>query len=46
MHFWAGFDWWSVRLDEWLFVLLVGAIAFLAGLVPALKAYRTPVART
>jgi putative ABC transport system permease protein len=42
--FGQGFDWWSVRLDEWLFVLLVGAIAFLAGLVPALKAYRTPVA--
>lgn len=43
-HFGQGFDWMSVRSDEWLYVLLVGVIAFFAGLVPALKAYRTPVA--
>jgi putative ABC transport system permease protein len=43
-QFGQGFDWISVRADEWLFVLLVGVIAFFAGLVPALKAYRTPVA--
>ena len=42
--FGQGFNWWSIRIDEWLFVLLVAVIAFLAGLVPALKAYRTPVA--
>jgi putative ABC transport system permease protein len=42
--FGQGFDWISVRSDEWLFVLLVAVIAFFAGLVPALKAYRTPVA--
>ena len=42
--FGQGFNWLTVRPDEWLYVLLVGVIAFFAGLVPALKAYRTPVA--
>lgn len=39
-----GFDWAAVGADEvqyWAFVVL---LAVLAGLVPALKAYRTPVA--
>ena len=39
-----GFDWISVRIDEWVYIAIVVGIALLAGLVPALKAYRTPVA--
>jgi putative ABC transport system permease protein len=42
--FGQGFNWITIRPDEWLYVLLVGVIAFFAGLVPALKAYGTPVA--
>jgi putative ABC transport system permease protein len=39
-----GFNWITVRWDEWGYLVVVVAIAFLAGLVPALKAYQTPVA--
>jgi putative ABC transport system permease protein len=39
-----GFNWMAVRRDELLYLLGVVALAILAGLVPALKAYRTPVA--
>ena len=39
-----GFNWVTVRWDEWMYVLIVLVIALLAGLVPALKAYQTPVA--
>ncbi len=39
-----GINWWTVGAEEWLYLLLVIIIAILAGLVPALKAYRTPVA--
>lgn len=42
--FGQGFNWITIRPDEWLYVLLVAVIAFFAGLVPALKAYGTPVA--
>lgn len=39
-----GFDWVAVGRDEVVYLGLVVVIAVLAGLVPALKAYRTPVA--
>jgi putative ABC transport system permease protein len=39
-----GFNWWVVGVAELLYLALVVAIALAAGLVPALKAYRTPVA--
>ena len=39
-----GFNWVGVRADEWLYLVIVTAIALVAGLVPALKAYKTPVA--
>jgi len=39
-----GFNWYTPRLTEWLYLLIVTVISLLAGLVPALKAYRTPVA--
>lgn len=42
--FGQGFNWIRVGPNEGLYVLLVAVIAFFAGLVPALKAYRTPVA--
>jgi len=39
-----GINW--IRSDqfEWLYLVAVIVIALVAGLVPALKAYRTPVA--
>jgi putative ABC transport system permease protein len=39
-----GFNWYTPRPAEWLYLLIVTAISLLAGLVPALKAYSTPVA--
>lgn len=39
-----GFNWLAVSGQEVLYVGLVVVISVLAGLVPALKAYRTPVA--
>jgi putative ABC transport system permease protein len=39
-----GFDWLPLRLDEVGYVATVVFIALLAGLVPAMKAYKTPVA--
>jgi len=39
-----GLPWLTLRREEWLYLAGVVAIAVLAGLVPALKAYRTPVA--
>ncbi len=36
--------WWVVAPEEWLYLLGVTAVAVLAGLVPAFKAYRSPVA--
>jgi putative ABC transport system permease protein len=39
-----GINWVRIGLEEWGFFIAVVAIAFLAGLVPAMKAYRTPVA--
>jgi putative ABC transport system permease protein len=39
-----GFDWLAVARGEWLYLIAVVVLAVLAGLVPALKAYRTPVA--
>lgn len=39
-----GFNWFTPRPDEWVYCAIVVAIALLAGLVPALKAYQTPVA--
>jgi putative ABC transport system permease protein len=39
-----GINWLSADRYEWLYLLAVMLLAFLAGLVPALKAYRTPVA--
>lgn len=38
------FDWITVGPYEWLYVAAVVVVAVLAGLVPALKAYATPVA--
>lgn len=40
-----GINWVLVGGDEWLYLLAVCVLAVLAGLVPAMKAYRTPVAR-
>ena len=37
-------NWKFVGLYEWLYLLGVGVMALIAGLVPAIKAYRTPVA--
>ena len=39
-----GINWLRVGREEWWYLLIVTAIAVLAGLVPAMKAYRTPVA--
>jgi putative ABC transport system permease protein len=39
-----GFNWLTISRDEWLYLLAVVILAVIAGLVPALKAYRTPVA--
>lgn len=39
-----GIHWMTVSWEEGVYLLAVVAIAFLAGLVPALKAYGTPVA--
>lgn len=43
-RFGQGFPWWAVERQELVYLAVVVAIAVLAGLVPALKAYRTPVA--
>ena len=43
-RFGQGFRWWSVDAQELTYLAAVVVIAVLAGLVPALKAYRTPVA--
>jgi ABC-type antimicrobial peptide transport system permease subunit len=37
-------DWFKPDVWEWVYLSGVVAIAVLAGLVPGLKAYRTPVA--
>jgi putative ABC transport system permease protein len=39
-----GLKWFVVNPSEWLYLAAVVAMAVAAGLVPALKAYRTPVA--
>jgi putative ABC transport system permease protein len=39
-----GFNWMAVHWDELLYLLAVVVLAIVAGLVPALKAYKTPVA--
>ena len=39
-----GFNWLSVGPEEWGYLAAVVVLATLAGLVPGLKAYRTPVA--
>jgi putative ABC transport system permease protein len=39
-----GINWWSIHWYEWAYMLAVTLLAAVAGLVPALKAYRTPVA--
>ncbi|HRK29627.1 MAG TPA: ABC transporter permease [Tepidisphaeraceae bacterium] len=39
-----GIRWWIVSREEWLYLLSVTVVSMLAGLVPAMKAYRTPVA--
>ncbi|MDB5295798.1 MAG: hypothetical protein JWO31_1781, partial [Phycisphaerales bacterium] len=39
-----GFNWLAVGREEVGYLALVVLIAVIAGLVPALKAYRTPVA--
>jgi len=39
-----GFNWYTTQMAEWLYLIIVGVISLLAGLVPAMKAYRTPVA--
>ena len=40
-----GIDWWAVGGVEWAYLGGVVVLAGLAGLVPALKAYATPVAQ-
>lgn len=39
-----GFNWINVSGGEWLYLLAVVGLSVVAGLIPALKAYRTPVA--
>jgi ABC-type lipoprotein release transport system permease subunit len=39
-----GIHWARVGVEEWGFVAAGVLLAFLAGLVPAMKAYKTPVA--
>jgi putative ABC transport system permease protein len=39
-----GINWTAVGREEWGYLLAVVALAAIAGLVPGLKAYRTPVA--
>jgi putative ABC transport system permease protein len=39
-----GINWLGIGAPEWIYLGVVVLIALLAGLVPALKAYRTPVA--
>lgn len=43
-RFGQGFAWWAVSPQEVMYLVIVVVIAVLAGLVPALKAYRVPVA--
>ena len=37
-------NWLRVSREEWAYLALVVVMSFLAGLVPAMKAYGTPVA--
>jgi uncharacterized membrane protein YhhN len=39
-----GLPWLTIQRGEWIYLIAVVGIAVLAGLAPALKAYRTPVA--
>ena len=39
-----GLPWLTIQRGEWIYLVAVVGIAVLAGLAPALKAYRTPVA--
>jgi len=39
-----GINWARVGPEEWGYIMAVTVLAFLAGLVPAVKAYGTPVA--
>jgi putative ABC transport system permease protein len=39
-----GINWVRTGHDEWIYLVAVVALSVIAGLVPALKAYRTPVA--
>ena len=39
-----GFNWMRAGTEEWIYLVAVVVVAVLAGLVPGLKAYRTPVA--
>ncbi|HVT89582.1 MAG TPA: ABC transporter permease [Tepidisphaeraceae bacterium] len=39
-----GFNWINVGPEEWIYLGAVVVLSVLAGLVPAMKAYRTPVA--
>jgi putative ABC transport system permease protein len=39
-----GFNWLNVGGEEWIYLAAVVVLSTAAGLVPALKAYRTPVA--
>lgn len=40
----TGINWVATGLEEWIYLAGVVVLAVLAGLVPGLKAYRTPVA--
>ncbi len=39
-----GIHWMQTAYQEWIYLFAVVIVALLAGLIPALKAYRTPVA--
>jgi putative ABC transport system permease protein len=43
-HLGEGMDWLALDRREWIYLVLVTMLSVLAGLVPAFKAYRTPVA--
>jgi hypothetical protein len=39
-----GINWLKIGDEEWVYLVAVAILALLAGLMPAMKAYRTPVA--